>query len=373
MAASPQRITLFLGGDVMTGRGIDQVLPHPVAPHLYEAYVDSALSYVELAERVSGPLAKPVDFTYVWGDALQVLSEMTPDARIVNLETAITTSEDAWPNKGIHYRMHPANAQCLRAAAIDCCVLANNHVLDWGYAGLTETLATLRAGDIRSAGAGANTLQAGAPAVLDLAEKGRVLVFADGMASSGVPREWAATSARAGVNFLSDLSVASAQRLLREIEAVRQQSDLALVSIHWDANWGYAVPEQHVRFAHALIDGGVDVVHGHSSHHAKGIEIYRGKPILYGCGDLLNDYEGIGGQEQYRAELVLMYFLTFETANKRLLAFDMTPMRIRGLRLNRATQDEAQWLQRVLDRESTQRGCRVALADTGQLRVSGPR
>jgi poly-gamma-glutamate capsule biosynthesis protein CapA/YwtB (metallophosphatase superfamily) len=59
---------------------------------------------------------------------------------VLQCHAAEATSEDAWPGKDIHYRMHPANAPCLRAAAIDCCVLANNHVLDWGYPGLRETL-----------------------------------------------------------------------------------------------------------------------------------------------------------------------------------------------------------------------------------------
>jgi poly-gamma-glutamate capsule biosynthesis protein CapA/YwtB (metallophosphatase superfamily) len=72
----------------------------------------------------------------------------------VNLETALTASEDAWPGKGIHYRTGPENGRALAAAGIDCCALANNHVLDWGYAGLAETLRTLAALGIRHAGAG---------------------------------------------------------------------------------------------------------------------------------------------------------------------------------------------------------------------------
>jgi poly-gamma-glutamate synthesis protein (capsule biosynthesis protein) len=135
---------LFLCGDVMTGRGIDQILPHPSAPALYEPYIRSALDYVRIAQRANGHIPKPVDFEYVWGDALEALGESAVDARIVNLETAITRSDDYWRGKGINYRMHPHNLACLNAANIDCCVLANNHVLDWGYAGLSETLVSLR-------------------------------------------------------------------------------------------------------------------------------------------------------------------------------------------------------------------------------------
>lgn len=147
-------LDLFVGGDVMTGRGIDQILQHPSSPQLSEPYVDSARDYVALAERTHGPIPRRVDGSYIWGAALEELAQRQPDARIVNLETAITTSDAAWPRKGIHYRMHPGNIAALTTAQIDCAVLANNHVLDWGHAGLVETLATLRGAGINTAGAG---------------------------------------------------------------------------------------------------------------------------------------------------------------------------------------------------------------------------
>jgi poly-gamma-glutamate capsule biosynthesis protein CapA/YwtB (metallophosphatase superfamily) len=90
-------ICLFLCGDVMTGRGIDQVLPQPVHLVLYEPYVRHAREYVELAEAASGPIPRPVDFAYIWGDALEEFEHAGTDARIINLETAITTAKDAYP------------------------------------------------------------------------------------------------------------------------------------------------------------------------------------------------------------------------------------------------------------------------------------
>src|SRR5262245_48429269 len=114
IAADP--ICLFLSGDVMTGRGIDQALPHPGNPALYEAWVRDARDYVRLAERASGPIPRPVDGAYLWGDALAELERAQAEVRIVNLETSITASEDCWPDKPIHYRMHPRNIGCLTAA-----------------------------------------------------------------------------------------------------------------------------------------------------------------------------------------------------------------------------------------------------------------
>src|SRR5947208_16970240 len=93
----PGLIGMFLCGDVMTGRGIDQVLPHPGNPVLYESYIRDARDYVQLAERVNGPIPRPVSFSYIWGDALSELERAGTDGRIINLETSITTSEAHWP------------------------------------------------------------------------------------------------------------------------------------------------------------------------------------------------------------------------------------------------------------------------------------
>lgn len=361
-----RRITIALAGDVMTGRGIDQVLPRPCPPQLYESYVESARDYVALAEEVNGGIPYPVDFAYVWGEAPAVRRRLSADVWVVNLETAVTRSEDYLP-KGINYRMSPENARCLAAAGIDCCTLANNHILDWGVSGLLETLKTLSALGLKTAGAGVDAAAAAAPAIVET-EAGRILVFAFGSPSSGVPFDWGATAKRPGVNLLADLSERSAERIAAQVAAVRRPGDITVASIHWGGNWGYAISLQKRRFAQWLVDGArVDIVHGHSSHHPKGIEIHRGKPILYGCGDFLNDYEGISGYEAYRDDLVLLYALSFEAATGALSGFRMAPFRIKRFSLLRASREETQWLTSVLARESAPLGVRVEAADDGLI------
>ena len=356
-------ITLFLCGDVMTGRGVDQVLPHPGDPRIHEPHARSAGMYVELAERAHGPIPRPVDFAYVWGDALEELARVRPGARIVNLETSITRSDDYWRGKGINYRMHPDNVPCLTAAHIDCCVLANNHALDYGYPGQLETLATLRAAGVQSAGAGRNLAEARTPAVIDVPGTGRVIVFGFGTATSGIFPRWAATDDRPGVNLLEDLSDASVGRIREMVRRVKQPRDVVVASIHWGGNWGFAVPEEHVRFAHGLIRAGVDVVHGHSSHHVRPIEVFEGKLILYGCGDFLDDYEGIAGYEEFRDDLTLMYFPVVDPSTGRLADLHMTPMQIRRFKANRASRDDAAWLMETVNRESPKYDFRAELRD----------
>lgn len=362
-------VTLALCGDVMTGRGIDQVLPHPGDPTIYEPFVRSATAYVVFAEQVNGPVPRPVDPAYIWGDALPQLEREAPDALLINLETAVTTSDTPWPGKGITYRMHPANLACLTVAKVDCCVLANNHVLDWGREGLRETLRSVREAGMRAVGAGLNCVEAAAPAVFAWPGRGRVLVWAWGLPSSGIPLSWAATAERAGINLLEDLSPGSLARVTEHIRAARQPGDRVVVSLHWGDNWGYAIPAEHRDFARQLIAvAGVDLVHGHSSHHPLGIEVYQERLILYGCGDLINDYEGIGGYEEYRPDLGIIILATLD-ADGRLVEARLLPFRRRRFRLWRATAEEAGWLARRLSRVSRKGGIVVALRPDETLEV----
>lgn len=362
MTSGEKGVTLFVCGDVMLGRGIDQILPSPSDPTLYEHYVGSAVDYVRLAERAHGPIPSPCPFDYVWGDALADLSAAQLDARIINLETSIATSLRPEP-KGINYKMNPGNVACIKAASVDCCVLANNHVLDWGVAGLCETLSTLEQEGIPVAGAGIDSAQAATPASISLPGDRRVLVFGFGAITSGIPHEWAATESRPGVNLLPDLSRKTASEVAQHIVALRRPGDLVVASIHWGSNWGYRIDNEQREFAHALIDAGAcDLLHGHSSHHARGIEIYRDRPIIYGCGDFITDYEGIESYEQFRGDLSIAYLPRFEEDGA-LSEFVLRPYQMRKFRLQRASQADVAWLQSTLDRESARFGTHIALKD----------
>jgi poly-gamma-glutamate synthesis protein (capsule biosynthesis protein) len=365
-------ISLFLAGDAMTGRGLDQVLPHPGDPRLFESYVKSAYDYVELAERANGPIARPLAFRDIWGDALTELERRRPDARIVNLETAVTQSAEPEP-KGINYKMNPANVGVITAAGIDCCVLANNHVLDWGPAGLVETLITLEQAGVRCAGAGRYQASAAAPAIVPVAGEARVLVYALASPTSGVPAAWTATAHKPGVNLLPSFSEARAQAIANEIRAAGGPGDIVVLSIHWGPNWGYDIPDEQVAFAHRLIDSGAaDVIHGHSSHHVKGIEVYQEKLILYGCGDFIDDYEGISGYEAFRDDLVLMFFPTVRRADGTLAGLDMVPLQIRNMRLHRASPADASWLADTLNREGKRFATCIAIGPDQVLRLMRP-
>jgi poly-gamma-glutamate capsule biosynthesis protein CapA/YwtB (metallophosphatase superfamily) len=362
-------ITLFLCGDVMIGRGIDQILLYPSDPRIYESFVKDARDYVQITEQANGPIPRPVGFSYIWGDALQELDRVQPDLRIINLETSITRSDDFWPGKGINYRMHPDNVPCLQAAEIDACSLANNHTMDWGYTGLLETMETLARVNIRFTGVGNTREEARTtPAVFEIEGKGRVIVSALCTTSSGVPSGWAAQVNAPGVNLIRDFSDDTVRGLAEQFARKKRAGDILVVSIHWGGNWGYEISKAHRSFAHKLIDqAGVDVVHGHSSHHPRPIEVYNDKLILYGCGDFINDYEGIGGYEEYRDDLALMYFPRIDPAAGQLIDLQMTPLQIKRMRLQRASRRDARWLQDTLNRYSTKLGTHLELEEDNRL------
>lgn len=360
-------VRLFLCGDVMLGRGIDQVLQRPCNPALHEDYAKSALDYVALAERARGPIPRGAPSSYVWGAALGALAKTPVDLRIVNLETSVTRSED-YERKGINYRVSPENADCLRAAHIDCCTLANNHVLDWGAPGLRETLSTLQRLGVKSAGAGRNADEAATPAILPLSGGRRVRVYAFASTTSGTPRRWAADLNRPGVNLLPDLSRVSADRVVDRINHDRAADDIVAVSVHWGPNWGYEIDGEQMTFAHALIDrAGVSVIHGHSSHHSKAIELYNQGLVLYGCGDFINYYEGIAGYEHYRGDLSLMHLVTINPGSGTIVSLDLVPLQMRQFRLVRAAAADVDWLQQTLDRESRSFGTQIVKSDSGRL------
>jgi len=256
------------------------------------------------------------------------------------------------------------------AAGVDCCVLANNHVLDWSEAGLVETLDALQRAGLATTGAGRDAEEAARPAIL-WRPGGRLLVFGYGCPSSGVAATTQATGSTPGVNRLDDASAKTAGAVVSQTVRWRRPGDLVIVSMHWGGNWGYHVSSGHREFAHGLIDSGaVDVVHGHSSHHARGIEVYRGKLILYGCGDFINDYEGITGYEEFRSDLVLAYFPRLAPQCGDLVSLEMVPFRSRRFRLERVRGDDARWLASMLTREGEPLGTRALLTEDDTLSLA---
>lgn len=221
---------------------------------------------------------------YPWGDTLSVLQGA--DWRLCNLECVISDRGEPWYPKVFHFRSAAKNVAVLSAARIDAVSLANNHVLDYGYDALVETIEILDRDGILHAGAGRNFEEASRVATTEVASrKLGLLAFTDN------EPDWEATASRPGVFHVPvDLHGERAGRLLEIIRRNAKNLDLLIVSAHWGPNWGYAPPRQHIGLAHALVEAGAGIVFGHSSHVFRGIEFHHNRPILYGAGNFIDDY-----------------------------------------------------------------------------------
>jgi poly-gamma-glutamate synthesis protein (capsule biosynthesis protein) len=160
-----------------------------------------------------------------------------------------------------------------------------------------------------------------------------------------------------GVAFLPHLDDGTSLWLAGFVLKQRRPGDRIVLSLHWGANWVPVIPDRHQWFARQLIDlADIDVVFGHSSHHPLPFEIYRDKLILYGCGDLLNDYEGIETPSPWRSDLGCLYGVKLDGDTGQLLELDILPWLIKRFQLQQAGPTDQDWLKQQLNLERTSGG-----------------
>jgi len=276
---------------------------------------------------------------YVWGNTLPVWRQM--DLRMVNLECVIATAGEPWVPKTFHFRAGPRAIDVLEAAGIHLISLANNHVLDFGGEALRECLARLRQSSIRYAGAGETSEEAAAPTVV---AAGGITVAVVAL-TDGEP-EWEVMRDRPGTNYVCrdrrGLVEPYRTRVARALAQARAIAQLVIVSAHVGSNWGPPAPQTQA-LAHDLIDLGADLYWGHSNHTVQGIERYRGKPILYACGDFVDDYAVDATQ---RNDLSCLFEVMIEDV--RATRIHLHPVRIADLQVNLATGEDLRWMHRWL-------------------------
>jgi len=334
---APSTYTLTLLGDLMLGRLIDQLLPE----HVH----DSEESHHVASFRRSQPYLQDYTHPSPWGNTLELLK--TSDLVLGNLETAVTTHDRKWPNKVFNYRMHPTNIESLKVARIDYVSLANNHTLDYGREGLFETIEVLEKGGFAFAGAGRSVAEAERPAVLSL---DRTSVSAEDTASahevhlysfSDHPRDWSSVPEFNLIRY--DLSYRSKLKdLLTKQHSDRPQNpSLKIASVHWGPNYSWEPDEDIRSMAHFLVDEcGVDIIHGHSSHHVQGCEVRSGKLIIYGCGDFVDDY---AVNTQFRNDLSAAWNVSVEESvdgKLQLCRLQVFPNRIRSFQAGLLSQED---------------------------------
>jgi hypothetical protein len=331
MPPSPPRpstqFSLLLLGDIVLARLIDALLPTSIARSSPHTDPESAAKTVDRLLTRNEAL-RGYGYGSPWGNALGLLRGRERggcDALVGNLECAFTLGEGVWAGKRFCYRSHTGNVGCLVEAGFGSTglgtagrgdtrddvrimemaggkeqtsgsrgyvSLANNHVLDWGVQGMHETVLTLEDAGIAFAGAGRTREEAERPARLLLGEGGEYVVHC--YSFSDHPSDWKGIE---GFNFI-DYSASSRERIKKTFTRGddREKPALKVVSLHCGPNYRWHPDEELIELTRFLIDEcGVDLIVGHSSHHIQGVQVYKGRLVVYGCGDFVDDYAVVEG------------------------------------------------------------------------------
>jgi poly-gamma-glutamate capsule biosynthesis protein CapA/YwtB (metallophosphatase superfamily) len=219
------------------------------------------------------------------------------DEAILNLETPVLSDLAVAGGKpAFGYPVHSGSAgptlRVLRDSGVTAVSLANNHTMDFGTAGLHQTLAALAAAGIEHFGAGQSSREASRPLHRKLrVGRWQVDVFVLGAYAYRKAYEadfgFYATSATPGVWMLDEGAIS---QQIREIRAGYPNA-LVIGFPHW--GWNYAwKDETQQRLAQVMIEAGADLVVGHGAHRLQEIERYEGRWLVYGLGNFLFNTRG---------------------------------------------------------------------------------
>ncbi len=314
-----RKISIAFTGDVMLGRGVNDVLLEKGALHC-------------------------------WGNALPLIRKA--DLFAINLECVISDKGSPWITtpKVFHFRAAPIAIETLKRGGVDYVSLANNHTLDYDVPAMLDMLDRLKKAEIAFAGAGQNLKEALEPAVIEKnGMKITFLSFTDNMP------EWEASNSP-GINYIPIQTDNKTMARVKESIALakKKEADLIVFSAHWGPNMITYPSEQFVSFAHAVIDLGVDIFHGHSAHVFQGIEIYNGKPIFYDTGDFIDDYAISNYIDQQ-----MIYFIHFK--EKKLEKIGLFPVLLTYASVHIAPQNVFNAVAKRLQERSTPFGTKIVV------------
>lgn len=319
---SSNSVTIGFMGDVMIGRMVNEIIPTK-------------------------------GYAYPWGNTLPLLK--TADLRIINLETTLTTHKEKNP-KVFNFKALPDRVQILQDAHIDIANLANNHSLDFKEPGLIEMIATLDKAGICHTGAGIGA-QAHAPCIIT---KNNIKIGVIGYTDN--EPTWKATDNKLGTNYIEVGNTENLDTIKKHIAALRNIVDIVIMTIHWGPNMRQRPSQEFIKFAHNIIDAGVDIFHGHSSHIFQGIEIYNNKVIMFDTGDFIDDYavDPILRNDQ-------SFFFTVTVSKNGPQSVNITPVVINNMQTNIATGNEKQEIMKRMQQLSQE--FNTIISDDGTINL----
>lgn len=318
---SNKSISIGFAGDVMIGRGVNA------------AITDKG-------------------YSYPWGNVLPILKNT--DINIINLEAALTNSNKK-VYKVFNFKATPDRIKTLEEACVTVVNLANNHILDFSEEGLIETIQTLDNSGIKHTGAGRNENEAEKPVILTVKNSTLgMLGFTDNEPG------WKAGNSASGVNYIDISNADDCKKALTAISTLDKKTDLVIVSIHWGPNMNEEPERNFIDFAHAMIEHGADIIHGHSAHNFQGIEIYRHKLILYDTGDFVDDYSV---DPYFRNDH--SFFFKVEASQQGIEKVVLIPVLISKYQVNLASGEDYKWSIQRMQKLSSKFGTK--LSDEGEV------
>ena len=317
-----KKVIIFFGAALTAVAGVYILKSAQKAP----AQITIAFAGDTMLGRLVNEKIKKKGYKYPFGNLIPLLHQT--NLNIINLETTLTKSTKRVP-KIFNFRSEPDNVQTLKEGRIDIVSLANNHIKDFSDEGLLETVATLDDAGIKHVGAGANIQQAKRAVIV---EKNGLKVGIVGYTDN--EPSWKATKNKPGTNFIEIDEIKTVKKDIREL---RKQVDVLIVTLHWGPNMKTVPSQKFIDFAHQLVEAGVDIIHGHSSHVFQGVEVYKNSLIMYDTGDFVDDYYVTPELRNDRSFL----FLVTATKNgpKKL---KLIPTLISNMQVNLAPEKDAQ-------------------------------
>jgi poly-gamma-glutamate capsule biosynthesis protein CapA/YwtB (metallophosphatase superfamily) len=205
----------------------------------------------------------------------------THDLAFCNLEGPVSL-RGAMKKKAFAFRFDPVMLEGLKVSGFNMFSLANNHILDYGREALTDTIEFMNSNNYFYAGAGKDRKSAMEARFL---EKNGIKFAFIAHVDMEVKTEGAADSP--DVPQVSD--ECGIDEITAEVARARKLADFVIVSFHWGEEYTNFPLKKHIRFARACVDSGADLVLGHHPHVLQGVEIYKGKAILYSLGNFVFD------------------------------------------------------------------------------------
>lgn len=284
-------ITICFIGDLMLGRYYDD---------------EQSNTFQQKLEHMREKQFSKQSLETVYGNTLQKLSSGC-DLVVGNLETCITANTKR-DQKAFNYRLHPIYSQALKLNERTFFNIANNHIMDYEN-GIQDTVKALQENNIKFSGVLPETKDYKILQTFTIKNK-KIGIF--GCADHY--ERWKSSTNKEGIYYVDYDDPISIEKMLDKIKEMRKQVDILIMSIHWGFNYASGINNKFVKFAKQVIISGVDIIHGHSSHHVKCIQHDTDKVIIYGNGDFVNDY---AIDQTYRNDLGMIVKVTINPQNKK--------------------------------------------------------